>query len=75
MKIEKEQIEVISTLFTKMRSKEDLLVLLNEAKKFLYGQNCSPITLKSLSYYANPSLSSRRLNLQQKTGQKVKLHF
>lgn len=60
MKIQKAHIDHIRESWKKLESKEDLINLLNEAKVFMYGENCKPIKLKSLTYYSNPKLCKKR---------------
>lgn len=60
MKITPEQQTYLREKFAIMASREDLLVLLNEAKKMMYGEECKPIRLKQLSYYANPAFCKKR---------------
>lgn len=60
MKIEQQHIDQIRQEFASMQNKEDLLALLNKAKNLLYGKECKPFELKSLTYYANPSFCKER---------------
>lgn len=60
MEIEKTHIDQIRKQFADLESKEDLAVLLSNAKSILYGKECMPIQLKSLTYYANPKFCKRR---------------
>ena len=60
MKIEQKHIEKIRKEFAELQSKEDLVKLLSEAKKMLYGVECKPVQLRSLTYYANPILCKKR---------------
>lgn len=60
MKIEQTHIDHIRNQFADMQSKEDLMKLLSEAKNLLYGEECKPVQLKSLTYYANPALCKKR---------------
>ncbi len=46
--------------FTQLQSKKDLVDLLNEANKIIYGKIYKPILLKSLTYYANPKICKKR---------------
>jgi len=71
MKIEKEHIDLIRKKFAAMRTKEELVSLLNEAKNLLYGKECTPFQLKSLTYYANPEVSKKRytkFSVKKKSG-------
>ncbi|MEP6262744.1 MAG: reverse transcriptase family protein [Gillisia sp.] len=60
MKIYPEQQNYIREKFTILTSKEELLMLLNEAKKMMYGEEFKPIRLKHLTYYANPDFCKKR---------------
>ena len=60
MKIEQAHIARIRTAFEKMRSKEDLLHIMNEAKILVYGDKAVPFQLKQLTWYANPKLGRTR---------------
>lgn len=60
MKIEQAHIDQIRKQFAELQSKEDLVKLLSDAKKMLYGAECKPVQLKSLTYYANPKLCKKR---------------
>lgn len=60
MKIEQQHIETIRKQFADMQSKEDLVALLNTANSILFGENCKPVLLQSLNYYANPTICKKR---------------
>ena len=60
MKIEQAHIVHIRKQFSDLKSKEDLVKLLSEAKNMLYGEECKPVQLRSLTYYANPALCKKR---------------
>lgn len=60
MKIEQQHIDKIRQDFASMQNKEELVSLLSEAKSILYGKECKPFELKSLTYYANPDFCKRR---------------
>lgn len=71
MKIEQQHIDQIRQKFASMQNKEDLVSLLSEAKNILYGKECKPFELKSLTYYANPDLCKKRyakFTVKKKTG-------
>lgn len=77
MKIEQTHIEQIRKEFAELQSKEDLVKLLSEAKKMLYGVECKPIQLKSLTYYANPILCKKRyqsFTIKKKSGANRTIH-
>jgi len=60
MKIEKKHIDQITKKFAAMQTKDDLVSLLSEAKKIMYGPECKPFHLQSITYYANPALNTQR---------------
>jgi len=71
MKIEQQHIDQIRQKFASMQNKEGLVSLLSEAKNILYGKECKPFELKSLTYYANPDLCKKRyakFTVKKKTG-------
>jgi RNA-directed DNA polymerase len=71
MKIEQAHIDQIRKQFAELQSKEDLVKLLSDAKNMLYGEECKPVQLKSLTYYANPTLCKKRyqtFTIKKKTG-------
>lgn len=71
MKIEQAHIDQIRKQFAELQSKEDLVKLLSDAKNLLYGEECKPVQLKSLTYYANPTLCKKRyqtFTIKKKSG-------
>ncbi|MBM3456137.1 MAG: RNA-directed DNA polymerase [Bacteroidetes bacterium] len=71
MKIEQAHIIQIRQQFAELQSKEDLVKLLSDAKNLLYGEKCKPVQLKTLTYYANPTLCKRRyqtFSIKKKSG-------
>lgn len=71
MKLEQQNIDQIRQKFASTQSKEDLVSLLSEAKNILYGKECKPFELKSLTYYANPDLCKKRyakFTIKKKSG-------
>ncbi|MDX1651898.1 MAG: reverse transcriptase family protein [Brumimicrobium sp.] len=71
MKIEQTHIDHIRKQFADLQSKEDLVILLSEAKNLLYGEECKPVQLKSLTYYANPEICKKRyqtFTIKKKSG-------
>ena len=71
MKIEQTQIDRIRAQFAAMESKEDLVALLSYAKILIYGENCKPVQLKYLTYYANPANCKKRyqtFTIKKKSG-------
>lgn len=71
MKIEQAHIDQITKQFAELQSKEDLVKLLSDAKNMLYGEKCKPVQLKSLTYYANPTVCKKRyqtFTIKKKSG-------
>ncbi len=71
MKIEQQHIDHIRQRFAEMQTKEELVSLLSDAKNILYGKECKPFHLKSLTFYANPKLSKKRytkFSIKKKSG-------
>jgi RNA-directed DNA polymerase len=60
MKLNQIHIDQIKEDFIKMKSKEDLLNLLNEANKILHEERAKPFSLKALTYYSSPNLAKKR---------------
>lgn len=77
MKIEQVHIDQIRDQFAELQTKEDLVKLLSDAKNLLYGEECKPVQLKSLTYYANPILCKKRyqtFNIKKKSGADRTIH-
>ena len=77
MKIEQTHIDQIKKQFAELQSKEDLVKLLSDAKNMLYGEECKPVQLKSLTYYANPTLCKKRyqtFTIKKKSGADRTIH-
>ena len=77
MKIEQTHIDQIRNQFADLQSKEDLVKLLSNAKNLLYGEECKPIQLKSLTYYANPEICKKRyktFTIKKKSGADRTIH-
>lgn len=77
MKIEQAHIDQIRKQFAELQSKEDLVKLLSTAKNMLYGEECKPVQLKSLTYYANPELCKKRyqtFTIKKKSGADRTIH-
>ncbi|MBK7740623.1 MAG: RNA-directed DNA polymerase [Saprospiraceae bacterium] len=71
MKIKQSHIEHIRKQFTELQSKDDLVNLLSDAKNILWGEESTPVQLKSLTYYANPALCKKRyrtFTIKKKSG-------
>ncbi|NLJ39711.1 MAG: RNA-directed DNA polymerase [Candidatus Atribacteria bacterium] len=77
MNIEQAHIDQIRKQFAELQSKEDLVKLLSDAKNMLYGEECKPVQLKSLTYYANPTLCKKRyqtFTIKKKSGADRTIH-
>ncbi len=77
MKIEQAHIDQIRKQFADLQSKEDLVKLLSDAKNMLYGEESKPVQLKSLTYYANPTLCKKRyqtFTIKKKSGADRTIH-
>ncbi|TVQ06548.1 MAG: RNA-directed DNA polymerase, partial [Balneolaceae bacterium] len=57
MSITDKNIIELRDAFQKLKTKEDLIQLLNRSNFFLYGEKSEDFKLKSLTYYSNPRLS------------------
>lgn len=71
MKFQKSHIDQIKKQFADLKSKQELASLLSEAKNMLYGEECKPVQLKSLTYYANPEFCKKRyktFTIKKKSG-------
>jgi RNA-directed DNA polymerase len=77
MEIEQANIDQIRKQFAELQSKEDLVGLLNKAMVMLYGKAAKPVQLKSLTYYANPTLCKKRYQtflIKKKSGSDRTIH-
>lgn len=77
MKIDQTHIDHIKKQFANLQTKEDLVKLLTEAKNILYGKECKPVQLKSLTYYANPKICKKRyetFSIKKKSGADRTIH-
>ena len=71
MKLEAKQIQEIQNKFSKMETKEDLLVLLNTVKEWMFGEKYHPIKMNQLTYFADPNKSLKRyttFSINKKSG-------
>ena len=71
MNKDQNHIDQIKKQFADLQSKEDLVKLLSDAKNMLYGEECEPILLKSLTYFANPVICKNRyqtFTIKKKSG-------
>lgn len=60
MKLDSSQIKELREKFSSIKSKEDLVDVLNVANRHLKGDKCKEITLRKLNYYSNPSFCQKR---------------
>ena len=77
MKIERENKDQIIKAFSQLTSKEDLLNLLNYAKKLLYGEKTIPFELRQLTWHANPKVNLNRyktFEIRKKSGATRTIH-
>ena len=71
MKTEQEHIEYIRNAFQKMQTIDDLLQIMNYAKKIVYGEKFHPFTLKQIIGYSNPlkrNKSYKSFTIKKKSG-------
>ncbi len=71
MEIKKKDREYIREKFANLNEKDDLVALLNDAKKIILGDECKPIELKAITYYANPKTCKKRYSqfaIKKKSG-------
>jgi RNA-directed DNA polymerase len=71
MKLEKEYIDYLRLLTATIQNKEQLLIVLNEAREILYGANSKLIRKKALTYYSNPDIAKdryRTFSIKKKSG-------
>jgi RNA-directed DNA polymerase len=71
MELDKKHIKTIRTLFGKMKTKEELLALLNYAKIILYDEKAIPFTIKQLNYHYSPKANRKRyiqFSVKKKSG-------
>ncbi|MBD8489738.1 RNA-directed DNA polymerase [Echinicola sp. CAU 1574] len=77
MNIEPFQKEQIRKNFAELQNKEDLVNILSDAQRMLYGENCKDVQLKSLTYYANPEICKMRyqtFTIKKKSGADRTIH-
>ena len=60
MKIEETHIAEIKLKFSNIETKEDLLNLLNDSRKLIYGDDCDLFKINQLTFYADPSKCPKR---------------
>ncbi|WP_299707482.1 reverse transcriptase domain-containing protein [uncultured Pontibacter sp.] len=77
MNITEEQSQYILSNFSSMKSKEDLLSLLNYAKVIIYGEKAVPFALKHINYHSNSKASKNRYTvffIKKKSGAERTIH-
>jgi RNA-directed DNA polymerase len=77
MELKKENSRHIETAFRKLKTKHDLLALLNYCKPLIYGKSAYTISLAQLSYHANPNLGKDRyhkFSISKKDGSERTIH-
>jgi RNA-directed DNA polymerase len=77
MKLKTIHINYIKDSFGEMKSKEDLLSLLNYAKNILFGDNTKPFEIKQLNYYSNSNINKNRyttFEILKKSGTERTIH-
>ena len=77
MRIEQENVETIRARFQQIKTKSDLLNLINFTKALLFGEGAYTVPLKTLTYYGNVNVaqkSYRTFTIRKKSGGKRKIH-
>lgn len=77
MSISEKNIIQLRGAFQKLKTKEDLLQLLNRSNFLLYGDKSKDFKLKSLTYYSNPRLSGhcyKEFKITKKSGGHRTIH-
>jgi retron-type reverse transcriptase len=77
MKPDISHIAKIRSMFAKMQTREDLLDVLNEAKKIMLGDDVSPFKISALTYFSNPKRTESeytRFEIEKKSGALRQLH-
>ncbi|MEY5049190.1 MAG: hypothetical protein RLZZ175_2549 [Bacteroidota bacterium] len=77
MEISPENKAQIKSAFANLKTKDDLLVLLNIAKELLYGEKLFPFQLKQLNYHAHFELNENRyfkFSIKKKSGATRTIH-
>ncbi|WP_296317637.1 reverse transcriptase domain-containing protein [Winogradskyella sp. UBA3174] len=60
MKLKKQHTEEVKNQFALIKSKNDIVNLINYVNELLYGIDYRPLTEKGFNFYANPKLSKTR---------------
>lgn len=77
MKLSQQHIDQIKTKFSELTTNKDLVVLINEVNRILYGEDYQRLNLNHLSYYSNPKLSKKRYSsftVKKKSGGERIIH-
>jgi retron-type reverse transcriptase len=77
MQIDQEHIDAIKASFQQMKTKEDLLEVINLAKGHIYGEKAKAIPLKTLTYYGNGKKAKdtyKSFSIRKKSGGTRKIH-
>ena len=77
METEKIHIDYIKSAFQEMRTKKELLNLLNYAKPLIYGDKTVLFTIKQINWYSNSKLNTKRYNdfkIKKKSGGERTIH-
>lgn len=77
MNLNKSEKDLIIYLSSRLQTRHDLVLLLNMAKRAMYGKDSNPIKLSSLLYYANPKFSKNRyttFSIRKKSGKERMIH-
>lgn len=71
MELEKQNIKEIRSAFGKMKTKEDLLTLLNYVKHLIYKEKFIPFSITQLNYHYTPKANTKRyfqFSIKKKSG-------
>ncbi|MCB9338990.1 MAG: RNA-directed DNA polymerase [Lewinellaceae bacterium] len=77
MQINQEHIDTIKARFQQMKTKEELLELVNFAKTLVYGEKAKPVPLRTLTYYGNIQVAGsayKEFSIRKKSGGVRKIH-
>ncbi|MEV4887299.1 RNA-directed DNA polymerase [Chitinophaga ginsengisegetis] len=77
MTLTEENISYIKKAFSAMKTKDDLLVLLNYVKRLHYEEKSQPFTIRQLNFFCNPNNETGRyttFNLAKKSGDIRTIH-
>lgn len=77
MRLSQEHTDHIKTAFQNMKSKDDLLHLLNYSKELVYGEKLIPFEIRNINYNINPKFKEKRyskFSVQKKNGEDRVIH-